>query len=39
VKKKCPKCNADFVTIKRSKGATFLSCIAEGCDFSEEIAL
>ena len=39
LKKKCPKCGVDFLTIKRSKGATFLSCIAEGCDFSEEIAL
>lgn len=39
VKKKCPTCGAGFLTIKRSKGATYLNCLAEGCDFSEEIAL
>jgi DNA topoisomerase-1 len=39
VKKKCPTCGADFLTIKRSKGATFLNCIVETCDYSEEIAL
>lgn len=39
VKKKCPDCGAPFIVIKRSKGATFLTCTAEGCEYSEEIAL
>jgi DNA topoisomerase-1 len=39
VKKRCPKCEAPFLVIKRSRGATFLRCLRDDCDYSEEIAL
>ncbi len=39
LKKACPKCGAPFIVIKRARGASFLTCVAEGCDYSEEISL
>ncbi len=38
VKKKCPTCGAPFLGIKRSRTGTSLVCVAEGCEYSEEVS-